>query len=94
MFSMAEIRAHVDQMNDEFAAAKQRVEAWRTSEFVERIEPDIGIVRVFGSGELKSVELRSYRVTHYSGVAVGRAVLEAINRAEWRVFASDRNSGE
>jgi hypothetical protein len=90
MFSMAEIRACVDQANEEFAAAKQRAEAWRTSEFVERIEPDLGTVTVLGTGELKSVELRSYRVTHYSGVTVGRAVAEAINRAERRVFDRDQ----
>ena len=90
MFSMAEISAHVDQLNDEFAAARRRAEAWRKSEFVERIEPDLGTVTVLGTGELKSIELRSYRVTHYSGVAVGRAVREAIHRAERRVLDGDQ----
>jgi hypothetical protein len=84
MFSMADIHAHIGQLADEFATAKRRVETRRASETVVRIEPGLGTVRVLGTGELKAVELNSYRVTHYSGTALARAVLEAVRQAEQR----------
>lgn len=92
MFSMAEIEAHVSRLDDEFAAAKRRVETRRVSEFVARIEPDLGTVTVLGSGELKAVELRTHRVTHHPGRALGHAVRDAIRRAEQRVRDSGANN--
>jgi hypothetical protein len=89
MFSIADIQAHVDRLDDEFAAVRRRAETRRASEFVERIEPGLGTVTVFGTGELKTVELSTYRVTHYRGAALGSAICEAIRRAEQRA----RDSG-
>lgn len=84
MFSYTDIHAHISRLDEEFAEAKRRGEMGRASEIVQRIESDLGTVTVFGTGELKDVELRTYRVTHYPGSEVGRAVRDAIRRAEQR----------
>lgn len=89
MFSMTDIHVHIGRVNDEFALAKRHAEMRRAREIVERIEPDLGTVTVLGTGELKAVELSTYRVTHHPGREVGRAVREAIQRAERRA----RDSG-
>jgi DNA-binding protein YbaB len=94
VFSMAEIQAEVDQLNAEFAAVRERVREWQATEFTERIEPDLGTVTVLGTGELAAVALTTYQVTHYSGAALSRAVLEAIHRAERRVRADGEHRQE
>lgn len=84
MFPNGDIHALVSQLNDEFAAAWQRLETRRSGEIVQPIEPGLGTVTVLGTGELIAVDLHTYRVNHYSGSALARAVLEAIQRAEHR----------
>lgn len=92
MFSQADLYAHLSRLDDEFVAVKRRVEARQASEVVERIEPGLGTVTVLGTGELKAVELSTYRVAHHSGLAVGRVVRAAIRRAEQRARDSGTTS--